>query len=131
MIEYDRKMKKAALKLTDKYNDLIMLADDGSHLLLMSADMKTIKSVPTHVPPEEAPSSIKRLCDAGLFLKHKIYMGSHGFSITPLLKHQFAFWFDEFSKRFLCGYIAGLFSGVFIAVIGGLLLAYTRSRLGI
>lgn len=131
MIRYDRKMAKAALKLTKDYRDILALSNDRTKLELVSKSGNNIPSVRTGVPASEAAFSIKRLADRGLFSIDAYVLGDQYFRITPFLVHRFAFWFDTFSKRFIGGYVAGVISGIIITVVGGLLSTYIRLRLGI
>lgn len=130
MISIDRKVAAAVLRLTKSYDDEILCDSTSFHIVRNYRPVG--QSVPVPVSTSAVYASLDRLMDAGyLRLSQKMFGGNFYFCITPRLLHRKAFWLDDFTKRFWGGFVAGLISGILITVIGGLLLAFLRSVLGI
>lgn len=131
MIRIDKRVASATLKLTKNYSDEIEYRSETGNLNLMSGYHDVVKSVHLKDRPQDVEEAIERLVQKGYLRISKTYMGGYMFSVTSRLNHRFAFFWDDFTKKFWCGYISGIISGIIVTVIGGLLLAYVRSLLGI
>lgn len=131
MIRTDKKIANAALKLTKSYADCIEYRSESGNLNLMRDYRSIIRYVHLDIPPQDVEESIERLIQKDYFRLSKTYMGGYMFSVTSKLNHRFAFFWDDFTKKFWNGFIVGLISGVLSTVIGGLLLAYIQVVLGI
>ena len=131
MIKIDEKVAKAALELTKDYNDEIHFSGDAM-LYLRNGYGDVLSSVKLDIPLQDVPASISRLAEKGFFQIRQAFWGGHFcFSITPYLLHRRAFFWDRFTKKFWGGFAVGVAAGVMSTVVGGLLTACIRSRLGI
>ena len=131
MIRIDKKIAKAALKLTKSYADCIEYRPESGNLNLMLDYRSIIRYVHLDIPSQDVEESIERLIQKEYFRVSKTYMGGYMFSVTSKLNHRHAFFWDDFTKKFWNGFVVGLISGVLSTVVGGLLLAYIQAILGI
>lgn len=131
MIKNDRKIIKAVLKLTDNYHDELTLDGQSALLIHIHNYREVLNSIPVKMSREDAIESIERLLDNGFLRKYNAWSGGYSFTMTSLLKHRHAFWWDRFTTKFIGGFVLGLISGIIVTVIGGLLLAYIRLKVGI
>ncbi|MBQ9027415.1 MAG: hypothetical protein IJ110_01480 [Lachnospiraceae bacterium] len=122
MIRIDKTVAKAALKLSpDGYQTEILYDPDTHELYVGSlADHKQRKaSVKINVDPADVPYCFERLAEKGFVKKQDFYTGSC-ITVLPKLRHRFAFALDDFSKR----YVGGFISGVLMTVAAGMILHY-------
>ena len=131
MISVDRKVVSAILKLTNNYHDEMTTDSTSSSILLIRNTHEVINSASVNASSEDVSEAINRLIDKGYLRVVQRWYGGFSFSMTSLMKHRHAFWWDGFTKRFWAGFVAGIFSGIIVTVLGGLLLAYLRVKLGI
>ena len=123
MIRLDRKVCRAALKLSKKSYDAILQYDSVSgELQSVREDHSVIASIKLKIDPDDVELSIERLIEKGFFEVYLRHFGGLSFSITPLLKHRSAFMLDAFSKRFWGGFI----TGVLTATAANLLTGYVQ-----
>lgn len=131
MISVDRKVVSAILKLTNNYHDEMTTDSTSSSILLIRNIHEVINSASVNASSEDVSEAINRLIDKGYLRVVQRWYGGFSFSMTSLMKHRHAFWWDGFTKRFWAGFVAGIFSGIIVTVLGELLLAYLRAKLGI
>ena len=131
MIKTEREIIKAIFKLTNSYNDELCYYQESSALAIIEDYHNIINSVHIDISPDEAIENIQMLINSGHLRIVNRWLGGFSFSMTALLKHRMAFWWDSFTSKFIGGFILGLISGIISTVIGGLLLAYIRLKLGI
>lgn len=126
MIRYDRKTCKDILKLTDKYDDLVIFDPDIGGYCNFDSDNQEEAEVKPSIPVSEVTGALHRLEERGMIKKISgTWSGGMVFSITPELLHAKAFWWDRFSKRFLGGFVSGLVVGI----TANLLTGYVQSAL--
>ena len=131
MLKTDRKLKNAIVKLKPLPGDEICYNPKAGQLQIIQNYHDIIRFVPFDVPEQLVPGSIQRLIDAGFLVISEKFNGGFYFSITDLFILRNEYWWDNFSHKFIFGYITGIISGIIVTVIGGLLLAYIRLKLGI
>lgn len=117
MIKSDRIIIKAVLKLTDNYHDEMTLDKKSSLLLHIRNYREVLNSIPLKVSREDAVESIERLLDRGLLRKCNRWNGGYSFTMTSLLKHRRAFWWDDFTKKFWGGFWIGFATAVATAIV--------------
>lgn len=118
MIHIDRKIARSILRHISSYSDFFFYESEAD-VFFYGENHK--ESFPVPVPSEEVIPSLGRLTKAGfLTASFKLWgvRGVIGYSITPKLKHHFAFALDQFTKKFFCGFL----TGVLTTVVGGVLL---------
>jgi len=124
VIAIDRKVARAALKLSKRSYSANLLYDPAQKTLFLVSDPKEVlDSALVSLTPEEVSSSIARLMQKGYFVKKAGYWGGFTFGIMPELRHRFAFWLDAFTKKFW----GGFFTGVITAVTANLLSGYVQT----
>lgn len=131
MIRIDRKVLRAVRRLTDNYHDEMRIDAGSSSIQLVRDYHQVVNSIHIDYSYEDILEAVHRLTDAGYLKISKRMYGGFFFCMTSLLKHRRAFWWDSFTKKFWCGFAAGILSGVIITVLGGLLLSYLRAKWGI
>ena len=131
MISIDKRVAKAALKLTKNYSDILIESSDSKYLLLCDGSLNPIRQVELKVKPQDVTPSIKRLMDSGYFKIHRRYQYGFSFHVTDRLVLRRAFWLDSFTHKFVGGFLAGLITGVLATAFGGLLLSFLQAWLGI
>lgn len=123
MIRIDRAVARAVLKLSKKSYSAALLYDPSQGILFLMDGLHDVRdSVRLKLSPDEVTRSIGRLMDRGYFEKTRSFNGGFTFSVTPLLRHRFAFWADSFTKKFW----GGFFTGVAVSVTANLLTGYVQ-----
>jgi len=131
MIRNDQIFKNNLVELSPSLADDIASDAEHNELQIIRDYRSVVRSVSVKIPSDLVPGVIDRFINIGYLKKSKTFMGGFFFSITDRFILRKEFWWDNFTKRFLCGYIAGIISGILITVAGGLLLAFFRVLLGI
>lgn len=121
MIRFDRKTCRDILKVTKNYNTSVFFHPNIGGYCVWTGSVPDQASVLPSIPLKEVPGSLNRLIEYGLITK-RIGAMDNGmvFRITPELLHYKSFWWDRFSRK----YIAGFISGVFTSVVAGLILHF-------
>ena len=132
MIKTDRKLKNALVLLNPQPDNCICYDPDEKQLQIRQNYHDVIRSVPFESSVHIVNGSIQRMASMGLLTVNlNTFQNGSFFSITDMFILRKEFWWDNFSQKFLFGYISGLISGIIVTVIGGLMLAYIRLKLGI
>ena len=115
MIHIDRKIARSILRHISSYSDFFFYESEAD-VFFYGENHQESFSVP--VPSEEVIPSLERLTKAGFLTVSFKLWGVISYSITPKLKHHFAFALDQFTKKFFCGFL----TGVLTTVVGGVIL---------
>lgn len=126
MIGIDRRVARAILDLSGKSYSAELQYDPSQKTLFLMEDMLTVfNSKRIDLDPDEVNLSIQRLIDKGFLRKTSVFWGGFRFSITPELRHRFAFWLDTFTKKFWGGFLTGVVAGL----TANLLTGYARTAI--
>ena len=127
----DLAISNAVLKCTNNYHDTMTIDAVSGDVLLINSMFQTLKVVHTKIDHEDAIEAVNRLIESGKLRIDLKWDGGFSFCMTSLLKHRKLVLLEVFTRRFLFGFISGIITGVTITVLGELLLACIRLRLGI
>ena len=122
---------KAAKNLTSSMRDEIQFDSSAKELQVIIDYHTVIRSVPLNISTEIYLSSMERLVNEGYFRVSTTFSGGFFVQITDRIVLAKEYWWDNFSKRFVFGYVSGFVSGAAAIVVGELLVAFLRAKLGI
>lgn len=109
-----------------RYNEQIWADPDSGTFQIVTNAKTPPRFMHPFIDNQDIPGCLYRLNDLG-YIKLSAILGEMYFFVTPKMNHWLQFFFDSFSKKFLGGFL----TGITVTVIGGLLLAYVRVKLGI
>lgn len=113
MIGIDRKVCRDILKTTKDYSVSILFDPALGGYCRWNMRHPEKIDLKSSVPVCEVPGALQRLEKMDLI--HKIQGIASGgviFCITPELLHSKSFWFDRVTKKFLAGFVSGVFVGI-------------------
>lgn len=131
MLKTDRMIIKAAKALTDNMHDELQFDPSAKELQVVKDYHTVIRSTPLDISSDIYLSSMSRLLDEGYFRVSTKYSGGFFVQITDRIVLAKEYWWDNFTRRFIFGYVSGFVSGAAAIVVGELLVAFLRAKLGI